>query len=117
MSRCLSRRDVHKRPIGDENGGLIVGYLEQARDFAAVLRTDVQHRLPLDTASLTSLAELTLLQGCRSATEIHLYVALATNLELPLKLIDLDPIQSAAFDTGHAMSTYLYRMRVNKLQR
>ena len=66
-----------------------------------VLRTDALHRLPLDTASLTPLAELTLLQGCRSATEIHLYVVLATNLEVPLKPIDLDPIQSAAFDTGY----------------
>ena len=79
-----------------------------------VLRTGVQPHLPLDTASLTPLAELTLLQKCRSATEIHLYVMLVTKLEVALKLSDLNPIQSTALNTA---STYLERMRINKLQR
>ena len=47
--------------------------------FEVVLRTGVQPRLPLDTASLTPLTELDLFQGCRSVTEVHLYVVLATN--------------------------------------
>ena len=81
-----------------------------------LLRINLQLRLPLDTASVNSLAELILLQECRLATEIHLHVVLATNLEVPLKLSDLDPIQSTAFDTGHAASTYLNRTRINKLQ-